>query len=140
MLKETITYTDFDGNPRTEDLYFHLSPAEMTQLQFSVPGGLKNRLEDAIKRQDGPAMMDFFVKIVKMSYGIKSADGRKFEKTEAIYNDFAQTNAYVEFFMRLVTEQDFAKKFTDRVLPDMSKYTKADSANSSTAVASMSAT
>lgn len=124
MLKETITYTDFDGNPRTEDLYFHLSPAEMTQLQFSVPGGLKNKLEEAMQKQDGPAMMEFFVKIVKMSYGVKSGDGRKFEKSEEIYNDFSQTNAYVEFFMKLVTDQNFSKNFIDRVFPDMNKYIK----------------
>ena len=124
MLKETITYIDFDGNPRTEDLYFHLSPAEMTQLQFSVPGGVKNKLEEAMQKQDGPAMMEFFVKIVKMSYGIKSGDGRKFEKSEEIYNDFSQTNAYVEFFMKLVTDQNFSKNFIDRVFPDMNKYIK----------------
>lgn len=139
MLKETITYTDFDGNPRTEDLYFHLSPAEMTQLQFSVPGGMKNKLEEAMQKQDGPAMMEFFVKIVKMSYGIKSGDGRKFEKSEEIYNDFSQTNAYVEFFMKLVTDQNFSKNFIDRVFPDMNKYIK--SADGSAApVAAMPAT
>lgn len=124
MLKETITYTDFDGNPRTEDLYFHLSPAEMTQLQFSVPGGLKNKLEEAKQKQDGTAMMKFFVKIVEMSYGIKSGDGRRFEKSKEIYNDFSQTNAYVEFFMKLVTDQNFSKNFVDRVFPDMNKYVK----------------
>lgn len=124
MLKETITYTDFDGNPRTEDLYFHLSPAEMTQLQFSVPGGLKNKLEEAMQKQDVTTLMEFFIKIVKMSYGVKSGDGRRFEKTEAIYNDFSQTNAYVEFFMKLVTDQNFSKNFVDRVFPDMNKYIK----------------
>ena len=25
MLKKTINYTDYDGNPRTEDHYFNLS-------------------------------------------------------------------------------------------------------------------
>nr|DAO45772.1 MAG TPA: hypothetical protein [Caudoviricetes sp.] len=124
MLKETITYTDFDGNPRTEDLYFHLSPAEMTQLQYSVQGGLKNKLEEAMQKQDGKTMMEFFVQIVKMSYGVKSADGRKFEKSEEIYNDFSQTNAYVEFFMKLVTDEAFTKRFIDSVMPNMEKYTK----------------
>lgn len=124
MLKETITYTDFDGNPRTEDLYFHLSPAEMTQLQYSVQGGLKNKLEEAMQKQDGKTMMDFFVKIVKMSYGVKSADGRKFEKSEEIYNDFSQTNAYVELFMKLVTDEAFTKRFIDSVMPNMEKYIK----------------
>ena len=28
MLKKTITYTDYDGNERTEDFFFNLSKAE----------------------------------------------------------------------------------------------------------------
>lgn len=125
MFKETIKYTDFDGNAREEDAYFHLSPAEMTQLQYSVQGGLKNELERAMKMQDGPAIMDFFVKIVEKAYGRKSADGRKFEKSAEIYNDFAQTNAYVEFFMKLATNEAYMRKFVDGVMPDMDKYVTA---------------
>lgn len=122
MFKETVKYTDFDGNQREEDLYFHLSPAEMTQLQYSVKGGLKAKLEEAMKLQDGSAMMEFFVQIVKKAYGRKSPDGRKFEKSEEIYADFEQTNAYVELFMKLVTDEAFANRFISAVLPDMSKY------------------
>lgn len=122
MFKETVKYTDFDGNQREEDLYFHLSPAEMTQLQYSVKGGLKAKLEEAMKMQDGTTMMSFFIQIVKKAYGRKSADGRKFEKSEEIYEDFEQTNAYNELFMKLVTDESFANRFVAAVLPDMSKY------------------
>lgn len=122
MFKETVKYTDFDGNPREEDLYFHLSPAEMTQLQYSVQGGLKNKLDEAMQKQDGKAMMSFFVQIVKKAYGRKSADGRRFEKSEEIYADFEQTNAYTELFMKLVTDEAFTQRFVSAVLPDMSKY------------------
>mgnify|MGYP000249563697 FL=1 len=31
MLKKTISYTDYDGNQRTEDFYFNLSKAEITR-------------------------------------------------------------------------------------------------------------
>ena len=52
MLKKTITYTDYDGNERTEDFYFNISKAELTELQFSVKGGLKNILEKAVKEKE----------------------------------------------------------------------------------------
>lgn len=31
MLKKTITYNDYNGNERTEDLYFNLSQAEVME-------------------------------------------------------------------------------------------------------------
>lgn len=122
MFKHTVKYVDFDGNNREEDLYFHLSPAEMTQFEYSVKGGMKNLLEKAIKAQDGPTMMKFYVRMVEMAYGRKSNDGRRFEKSNEIYNDFSQTNAYNAFFMQLVTDEAFAKKFVDAVFPDMTPY------------------
>lgn len=122
MFKHTVKYTDFDGNEREEDLFFHLSPAEMTQFEYSVKGGMKNLLEKAIKEQDGPTMMKFFVRIVEMAYGRKSNDGRRFEKSQEIYDDFSQTNAYNALFMQLVTDEGFAKRFVDAVFPDMKPY------------------
>lgn len=123
MFKHTVKYVDFDGNNREEDLYFHLSPAEMTQFEYSVKGGMRNLLEKAIKDQDGPTLMQFFVRIVEMAYGRKTNDGRRFEKSREIYDDFAQTNAYNALFMELVTDENFTKKFVDAVFPDMTPYT-----------------
>ena len=122
MFKHTVKYVDFDGNNREEDLYFHLSPAEMTQFEYSVKGGMRNLLEKAIKDQDGPTLMKFFVRIVEMAYGRKTNDGRRFEKSREIYDDFAQTNAYNALFMELVTDENFTKKFVDAVFPDMTPY------------------
>lgn len=122
MFKHTVEYVDFDGNKREEDLYFHLSPAEMTQFEYSVKGGMRNLLEKAIKDQDGPTLMQFFVRIVEMAYGRKTNDGRRFEKSREIYDDFAQTNAYNALFMELVTDENFTKKFVDAVFPDMTPY------------------
>ena len=45
MLKKTITYTDYDGNERTEDFYFNISKAELAELEYSVKGGLKKMME-----------------------------------------------------------------------------------------------
>ena len=41
MVKKTITYTDYDGTERTEDFYFNLSEAEITEMQLSVEGGMR---------------------------------------------------------------------------------------------------
>ena len=39
MLKKTITYTDYNGVESTEDFYFNLNRAEITQMELSVDGG-----------------------------------------------------------------------------------------------------
>lgn len=41
MLKKTISYTDYDGNERTEDFYFNLSKAEIIEMELGTAGGMK---------------------------------------------------------------------------------------------------
>lgn len=123
MLKKTTTYTDFMGNERTEDHYFNLTKAELTKLSLSVNGGLDKMLENMIKEQDQAALMDWFDKIILMSYGKRSLDGKRFEKSEEISREFSQTGAYDQIFMELVTggEQAVAE-FIKGVIPaDLAK-------------------
>ncbi len=40
MLKKTITYEDFDGNQVTEDHFFHLSKADLVEMEVSQKGGM----------------------------------------------------------------------------------------------------
>ena len=34
MLKKTIKYTDYNGEEQTEDFYFNLSKAELTEMEL----------------------------------------------------------------------------------------------------------
>ena len=133
MLKKTITYTDYDGNERTEDFYFNISKAELTELQFSVKGGLKNILEKAVQEKDGPTIMQLSKEIVLKAYGVKSNDGRRFMKSEEITKEFAETEAYVNLFMELATDEKAAIAFAEGVMP------KFDEANTTTVAAAHNA-
>lgn len=133
MLKKTITYTDYDGNKRTEDFYFNISKAELTELQFSVKGGLKNILEKAVQEKDGPTIMQLSKEIVLKAYGVKSNDGRRFMKSEEITKEFAETEAYVNLFMELATDEKAAIAFAEGVMP------KFDEANVTTVAAAHNA-
>lgn len=133
MLKKTITYTDYDGNERTEDFYFNISKAELTELQFSVKGGLKNILEKAVKEKDGPTIMQLSKEIVLKAYGVKSNDGRRFMKSEELTREFAETEAYVNLFMELATDEKAAIAFAEGVMP------KFDEANVTTVAAAHNA-
>lgn len=117
MLKKTITFEDFDGNERTEDFYFNLTEAELTDLELSVSGGFGSLIDKITKTQDVPEIMKIFKQIIKLSYGVKSPDGRRFEKSDAIYNDFAQTNAFSNLYMELASDEQKASDFINGILP-----------------------
>lgn len=119
MYKYTATYEDFDGNVRTEDLYFNLSKSEMVLLDNSVPGGLGNRLDRITKAADNVEIMESFLWILRKTYGIKSEDGRRFIKNDQIFDEFMQSAAFDEFFTKLTTEEDFAANFIRSVIPQM---------------------
>ena len=36
MIKQTITYTDYNGNERTEEYWFNLSKAELLRLETTT--------------------------------------------------------------------------------------------------------
>lgn len=117
MLKKTITYTDYDGNTRTEDHYFNLTKAELTMLTLSHAGGLEKHLDRIIKANDSPEIMKNFREIIKLAYGVKSDDGRRFVKSEEIYQNFEQTEAYSMLFMELCTDSKAASEFVNAILP-----------------------
>ena len=121
MIIKKITYTDFNGNERTDECLFHFSESELMEMEMSTSGGLANMLTRIIQAQDAPAIMDNFKKIILKAYGEKSADGKRFEKSEAISTAFSQTGAYDKLFMELVTDSKKATDFINAVIPQNAK-------------------
>lgn len=119
MYKHTVTYEDFNGNTRTEDLYFNLSRSELVMLDNSVPGGLGNRLQRMVKAADNVEIMETVDWLLRNSYGIKSDDGRRFIKGDAVFDEFKQTEAFDTFFMDLISNEDMMAKFIRSILPKM---------------------
>lgn len=117
MIKETITYVDYDGNKRTEDHYFNLSKAELTELQMSKKGGFHSYLTRIMSSNDTPEIMSVFKEIITMSYGRKSDDGRRFIKNDELLEDFLQSEAYTEFLMKIIGEEGEAAKFINGLMP-----------------------
>lgn len=117
MLKKTVTYIDYNGNQRTEDFYFNLTRAEVTKMELEREGGLAERLTRIINASDGPEIMRQFNQILMTAYGIKSDDGRRFEKSAAISEEFAQTEAYSQIFMELATDAQAASEFINAIMP-----------------------
>lgn len=117
MLKLTKTYKDFNDVERTEDFYFNLTEAEITELEMGTTGGLTQTIERIVAAQDAPAIIALFKDIVLKAYGIKSPDGRRFIKNDTIREEFSQTIAYSMIFMELATDSDAASKFINGIVP-----------------------
>lgn len=117
MLKKMITYTDYNGVERTEPFYFNLSKPEIVKMQSSVKGGYDAQLKGIAKEMDGAAIMEFFEDLIRRSYGEKTDDGRRFQKSEAISEAFMQTPAYEVLFEEMVTDDKAAAEFVNAVMP-----------------------
>lgn len=117
MLKKTITYEDFNGETTSEDFFFHLSKAELIELEMSHEGGLSASLQKIVESQDGKAIIAEFKNIILSSYGKKSEDGRRFTKNQTMREEFESSEAYSTLFMELVTNTDSAIEFINGVIP-----------------------
>lgn len=117
MLKKTITYEDYDGNKRTEDFYFNLTSAELTEMEMSVEGGLTKTLTKIVEAKDGKRIIETIKDLILRSYGEKSMDGRRFKKSFELSEAFSQTEAYTQLFMELVTDPEKTAAFVNAVVP-----------------------
>ena len=117
MVKKTYTYTDYDGNLRTEDFYFNLNEAELAFLLNSVNGGLSKSIDKILKSHNNVQIMKNFREIIRLAYGEKSLDGRRFQKSQEIFDNFAQTEAYSMLVMELMSDEKVAADFIQGILP-----------------------
>lgn len=117
MLKKTITYQDFDNNTVSEEFHFHISKAELAKWQLSHEGGLEERIKKIVAAENKSEIIAIFEEIILKSVGIRSDDGKRFSKSDQIRDDFAQTNAYSELFMELVSDADAGVVFIRGIMP-----------------------
>lgn len=121
MLKKTIKYTDYNGVKREEEFLFHLSKAELMEMEMGTAGGLAEMIQSIINSSDAPAIIKIFKDIILKAYGEKSLDGKRFMKVNdagvPLSIGFSQTEAYSELFMELSQDADAAAKFIKGIIP-----------------------
>lgn len=125
MLKKTIKYKDFNDVEREEDFYFHLSEAELTEMEMTTTGGLAETIQRIVAAQDPQAIVEIFKKIVLKAYGRKTPDGKYLMKDDQIRKEFECSPVYSIIFMELATDADKAADFINGVVPaNMSQQAK----------------
>ena len=132
MVVKKIKYTDFNDVEREEEFMFNLTEAEITEMELTTDGGLSDSIKKIISAQDTPEIIKTFKMLLLKSYGEKSADGRRFIKSEELTEAFTQTNAYSQFFMELATDDKAAIAFINGIIPDsMRERVAEDGSNAS---------
>lgn len=120
MFKKAITYTDYDGNERTETFFFNLNKAELIEFNYFVDGGMEQFLKRIVKTEDVKGMIDLIKELIRRSYGEKSEDGLRFIKARDGHNladDFMQTEAYSELFVELTSDEKKVSEFINGIIP-----------------------
>lgn len=128
MFCKELEYEDFNGVTRTEKFWFHFSKAEILERQMSEYGGFDKTVQKIIDTNDVPKLVSIFKEFILKAYGEKSEDGRRFIKEDPVtgrplYKEFAETQAYSDYFMLLATDSKAASEFVNGVYPkDMKGY------------------
>lgn len=122
MLKKTIAYTDFNGVETTGDFYFNLTKAEAVLLEIGRDGGktLSDSLQEMIDSKQNATLVREFKEIIRLSYGERSTDGKRFEKgsEQELAKRFESTGAYHTLLFELVTDANAAAHFINGIVPD----------------------
>lgn len=129
MLKRNITFEDYDGNEVTKEYHFHLSEAEIIELEVSYKKGLEQTIKDIVAAGDRQTLIAEFKRLILLSYGVR--EGNRFVKNDELREEFIQTNAYSALFMELATNDKAAAEFMNGIIPSrLAKAIKSDNPQS----------
>lgn len=129
MIKHTIKYTDFDGKECEEVAYFNMNRTELVSFVLGLPDDLTDELKNPneanvekigalmLEKLGRSGIFDFVKDLVSKAYGVKSADGRRFIKSEQLSTEFTQTLAYDEFIMDLFSDDEKVNNFIQSLIP-----------------------
>lgn len=117
MLKKDITYTDFDGNEVTDTFYFHISRAELLTLELDPETSLKRRMEALRNTSNVRGIVETINDLIKLSIGRRSEDGKRFEKSSLLSDEFMESEAYSQFLFELLSDPKRCVDFVIGMMP-----------------------
>lgn len=117
MFKKQITYTDYNGVERTETFLFNISRAELLEMASGKLRDVGKLLSDIAEQKDTTVLVTMFDELIRVSYGKKSEDGKRFIKSQELYEAFSQSEAYSELLVDLTLDADEAIAFVNGIIP-----------------------
>lgn len=116
MIKKRLTYTDYNGEKKTQDFYFNFNEAELIEMNMYTAGGLQGYIRQIIDTKDTAKLANIFKSLLLKSYGEKTGDGL-FMKSPEIAHKLECSAAYPELYMGLLRDTDSAIAFIKGLIP-----------------------
>ena len=106
-------------------MYFNLEKHELIDLAFDLPDDIIVADEETgeikenhmVEKLGDKGIYKFIKDVIKKAYGVKSADGRRFIKSDELTLEFTQTPMYDSILTKLTSDNDAATKFITTVIP-----------------------
>lgn len=119
MITKTIKYEDFNGNAVEKMFHFHISKADLAELNYQEDGtSLADQIATVAQNDTGVReVLDIFKKVVVSAVGHKSEDGQRFVKSDEARSELVDTEAYSELLFEMIEKPEFAAKFIQGILP-----------------------
>lgn len=122
MIKKEVKYTDFDGNPQSETLHFHITKADLLDNldirdEFDEFLKVSQGKERDLTEDEVRLLISIVRRVVKIAYGVRSADGKQFRKSEELWEDFRYSAAHDDFLFSLFDNPESAIEFLNGVFP-----------------------
>lgn len=125
MIPMSIKYTDFNGEKCEETKWFNLTETEIAEYDAETKGGLEAMIKHISETQDKEEIIKTFKKLILMSYGERSADGKLFRKKDSVRGSYAeefeQSAAFNELFITLATNAEEGARFINGIIPTRMK-------------------
>lgn len=121
MIKQHVSYEDYDGNKVEKDLWFHLNKFDLAKMSLGFDNGLIDGLTELQQKGDKKAVAEFIDNLLVNAYGVRKPGSDVFLKTPEIKEDFQYSLAHDEILMMLLGgEDDEIINFIVGIMPGMS--------------------
>lgn len=120
MIKQHVSYEDYEGNQVEKDLWFHLNKSDLAKMSLGFEGGLIDGLTELQEKGDKKAVAEFIDNLLINAYGVRKPGSDVFLKTPEIQQEFQYSLAHDEILMMLLGgEDDEIINFIVGIMPGM---------------------
>jgi hypothetical protein len=123
MHSVTVKYQDYNNKPQTETFYFYMSK---TSLMLNLD--IREQMETVVAWTQEPErtltesevlyLLNLVKRIMELSYGVRSSDGREFDQDPDVWRHFKRTKAYEDLLFSLFVDVVKAFEFINAVFPE----------------------
>lgn len=117
MFEREFDCEGVNGKMYKETWDFHLSKADLVEINYGTYFGLDEMMRRMIDAHNGKEIMNLVRTIILKSVGRPSADGRRFLRNDEIRSEFESSDAYSQLFTELVTTPDKLLEFVASAMP-----------------------